>query len=47
MVCVIPNISEYVLDNPNKNHINKVNNVIKTLLSDLSDDEMHDTLDIF
>ena len=44
---VIPPIREGVFNNSNVNHIKQVNNVIKTLFSDLSDDELRDILDTF
>ena len=47
MLCVIPHICKDAKDNSDSDHRKQVNNVIKTLFSGASDEEMAATLDLF
>ena len=47
MLCVIPHIRKYAKDHSDRNHRKQVNNVIKTLFSGSSEEEMNVTLDVF
>ena len=47
MLCVIPHIRRYAIYNSDSNHRKQVNNVIKTLFSGASEEEMSVTKDIF
>ena len=47
LLCVIPYIRENVFKNSNRNHINQVNTVIKTLFAGLSEKQFHENIDTF
>ena len=47
MLCVIPHIHKDSKDHSDNDHRKQVNNVIKTLFSGASEDEMAVTLDLF
>ena len=47
MLCIIPNTHKGVFNHPNGNHRQKVNTVIKTRFSYLSDYKFHDNIDTF
>ena len=47
MLCVITNICKDAKDHSDRNHRKQVNNVIKTLSSGSSEEEMNVTLDVF
>ena len=47
MLCVISHIWEDIFNNTNENHRKQINTVIKTAFYDLSDDELHVTIDTF
>ena len=47
MLCVIPHIRKDAKDHSDRTHRKQVNNVIKTLFSGSSEEEMNVTLDLF
>ena len=47
MLCVIIHIRKYTSDNSDDDHRKQVNNVIKTSLYGLSEDEFHVTIYLF
>ena len=47
MLCVIPHIRKDAKYHSDRNHRKQVNNVIKTLFSGSSEEEMDVTLDVF
>ena len=47
MICVIPHIRKDAKDHSDSDHRKQVNNVIKTLFSGVSEDEMAATKEIF
>ena len=47
MLCVIPHIRKYAKEHSDSDHRKQVNNVIKTLFSGASEEEMAVTQDIF